>query len=138
MWRTETERSRKTAQKMMGALSFGPAFSAKPRTPLLFEHNSSFFLPRLTKSIKKNLFLAPVARLLGPAIFEASKRMLFLFYAREKQQPWKLSRRRASASTTHISKMKIVYSDSESSCWASSYAIMLLLVFILFCNFDIN
>ncbi|MBA0552892.1 hypothetical protein Golob_023666, partial [Gossypium lobatum] len=74
----------------MASLNLGPVLPAKSRLSL-FEHNGSLFVSR-RKPKKKNQAIVPVARLFGPAIFEASKLKVLFLGVDEKKHPGKLPR----------------------------------------------
>ncbi|KAG8496008.1 hypothetical protein CXB51_007578 [Gossypium anomalum] len=74
----------------MASLTLGPILPAKPRLSV-FEHNGSLFVSR-RKPKKKNQAIVPVARLFGPAIFEASKLKVLFLGVDEKKHPGKLPR----------------------------------------------
>ncbi|KAL8535434.1 hypothetical protein ACS0TY_011174 [Phlomoides rotata] len=73
----------------MGSLSAALLLPSKFKS----EENPSFFMPRATRrsSQNKNQSFVPVARLFGPAIFEASK-LKVLFLGAEKKHPGKFPR----------------------------------------------
>ncbi|WCJ26127.1 hypothetical protein M5689_007968 [Euphorbia peplus] len=73
----------------MCSMSMVPRLPSKPR-PFVFEHNNSLFPSRRSKKMK--FFTAPMARLYGPSIFEASKLKVLFVGVDEKKHPGKLPR----------------------------------------------
>lgn len=122
----------------MAKLNGGPLHPSK-HGPSVFEQNSSFFFYRRKPMTikKKNLFTGPVARLLGPAIFEASKPKVLLLEVENKQPaagelPPRTCTLTNCLAPSIICKTKALPSTIFS--WACQYAIILL-AFILLLSF---
>lgn len=122
----------------MAKLNGGPLHPSK-QGPSVFEQNSSFFFYRRKPMTikKKNLFTGPVARLLGPAIFEASKPKVLLLEVENKQPaagelPPRTCTLTNCLAPSIICKTKALPSTIFS--WACQYAIILL-AFILLLSF---
>ncbi|KAH1106295.1 hypothetical protein J1N35_010063 [Gossypium stocksii] len=94
----------------MGTLSFAPILPTKPR-PSVFEQNKSPFVSR-KRSKKKNLPIVPVARLFGPAIFEASKLKVLFLGVDEKKHPGKLPRTYTLTHSDITSKLTLAISQT--------------------------
>lgn len=105
----------------MGTLSFAPILPTKPR-PSVFEQNQSPFVSR-RRSKKKNLPIVPVARLFGPAIFEASKLKVLFLGVDEKKHPGKLPRTYTLTHSDITSKLTLAISqtinNSQLQGWAN-------------------
>ncbi|XP_061959860.1 non-functional protein STAY-GREEN, chloroplastic-like [Populus nigra] len=118
----------------MAKLNGGPLHPSK-QGPSVFEQNSSFFFygrkPMTIK--KKNLFTGPVARLLGPAIFEASKPKVLLLEVENKQPA------AGTCTLTNCNPLPSIICKTKTFpstifSWACQYAIILL-AFILLLSF---
>ncbi|OMO81010.1 Staygreen protein [Corchorus olitorius] len=101
----------------MGSLTFAPVLPTKPR-PSIFEQNRSLFVSR-RRSKKKNQ--AIVARLFGPAIFEASKLKVLFLGVDEKKHPGKLPRTYTLTHSDITSKLTLAISQTinNSQGWAN-------------------
>ncbi|GMI76298.1 STAY-GREEN 1, NON-YELLOWING 1, STAY-GREEN [Hibiscus trionum] len=101
----------------MATLSFAP-------TPSVFEQNKSLFISR-RRSKKKNLSVLPVARLFGPAIFEASKLKVLFLGVDEKKHPGKLPRTYTLTHSDITSKLTLAISQSINNSqlqgWANKF-----------------
>ncbi|XWS49859.1 hypothetical protein CRYUN_Cryun12cG0039400 [Craigia yunnanensis] len=94
----------------MGTLSFAPVLPTKLR-PSVFEQNRSLFVSRI-RSKKKNQAIVPVARLFGPAIFEASKLKVLFLGVDEKKHPGKLPRTYTLTHSDITSKLTLAISQT--------------------------
>ncbi|XVF13235.1 hypothetical protein REPUB_Repub08aG0191100 [Reevesia pubescens] len=105
----------------MVTLTFAPVLLAKPR-PSVFEQNRSPFVSR-RRSKKKNQALFPVARLFGPAIFEASKLKVLFLGVDEKKHPGKLPRTYTLTHSDITSKLTLAIShtinNSQLQGWSN-------------------
>ncbi|XVF52784.1 hypothetical protein PTKIN_Ptkin05aG0046600 [Pterospermum kingtungense] len=94
----------------MGTLNFAPVLPTKLR-PSVFEQNGSPFVSR-RRSKKKNQAIVPVARLFGPAIFEASKLKVLFLGVDEKKHPGKLPRTYTLTHSDITSKLTLAISQT--------------------------
>ncbi|GKV38182.1 hypothetical protein SLEP1_g46120 [Rubroshorea leprosula] len=96
----------------MGSLSTSVTsmLPSNPRSSV-FEQHRSLFLSR-TRSKKKNQAIVPVARLFGPAIFEASKLKVLFLGVDEKKHPGNLPR---TYTLTHIVVIVSLITNSNLS-----------------------
>ncbi|XVE57799.1 hypothetical protein DITRI_Ditri04bG0118900 [Diplodiscus trichospermus] len=94
----------------MGTLTYAPVLPAKPR-PSVFEQNRTLFVSR-RRSKKKNQAFVPVARLFGPAIFEASKLKVLFLGVDEKKHPGKLPRTYTLTHSDITSKLTLAISQT--------------------------
>ncbi|XP_022737999.1 protein STAY-GREEN, chloroplastic-like [Durio zibethinus] len=94
----------------MGTLTFAPVLPSNPR-PSVFEQNGSLFISR-RRSKKKNQAIVPVARLFGPAIFEASKLKVLFLGVDEKKHPGKLPRTYTLTHSDITSKLTLAISQT--------------------------
>ncbi|XWS38439.1 hypothetical protein CRYUN_Cryun19dG0131700 [Craigia yunnanensis] len=94
----------------MGTLNFAPDLPTKLR-PSVFEQNRSLFVSR-RRSKKKNQAIVPVARLFGPAIFEASKLKVLFLGVDEKKHPGKLPRTYTLTHSDITSKLTLAISQT--------------------------
>ncbi|KAE8710824.1 Protein STAY-GREEN [Hibiscus syriacus] len=105
----------------MATLTFGPTLPTWPR-PSVFEQNKSLFISR-RRSKQKNLSVFPVARLFGPAIFEASKLKVLFLGVDEKKHPGKLPRTYTLTHSDITSKLTLAISqtinNSQLQGWAN-------------------
>ncbi|KAK8626091.1 hypothetical protein V6N13_133743 [Hibiscus sabdariffa] len=105
----------------MVTLTFAPVFPANP-TLSEFEHKGSVFVSR-RKPKKKNQAIVPVARLFGPAIFEASKLKVLFLGVDEKKHPGKLPRAYTLTHSDITSKLTLAISqtinNSQLQGWAN-------------------
>ncbi|KAE8732239.1 Protein STAY-GREEN [Hibiscus syriacus] len=103
----------------MVTLTFAPVFH--PRLSE-FEHNGSLFVPRRKPKNKDQAFV-PVARLFGPAIFEASKLKVLFLGVDEKKHPGKLPRAYTLTHSDLTSKLTLAISqtinNSQLQGWAN-------------------
>ncbi|GAV79644.1 Staygreen domain-containing protein [Cephalotus follicularis] len=105
----------------MGSLTAASWPSTKLK-PSLFEQNSPLF-PSRRKPMKKSLSIVPVARLFGPAIFEASKLKVLFLGVDEKKHPGKLPRTYTLTHSDITSKLTLAISqtinNSQLQGWAN-------------------
>ncbi|KAB1217153.1 Protein STAY-GREEN, chloroplastic [Morella rubra] len=94
----------------MGTLTAAPVLQSTLRQRSMSEHQSSFFLYR--KRPKKNYAIVPVARLFGPAIFEASKLKVLFLGVDEKKHPGKLPRTYTLTHSDITSKLTLAISQT--------------------------
>ncbi|KAK6251232.1 hypothetical protein SCA6_005237 [Theobroma cacao] len=95
----------------MGTLTFAPVLpTTKPR-PSVFEQNRSFFVSK-RRSKKKNQAIVPVARLFGPAIFEASKLKVLFLGVDDGKHPGKLPRTYTLTHSDITSKLTLAISQT--------------------------
>ncbi|XVF51588.1 hypothetical protein PTKIN_Ptkin04bG0196100 [Pterospermum kingtungense] len=106
----------------MGTLAFVPVLPTKPR-PSVLEQNSSLFVSRRISKKKKNQAIVPIARLFGPAIFEASKLKVLFLGVDEKKHPGKLPRTYTLTHSDITSKLTLAISqtinNSQLQGWAN-------------------
>ncbi|PPD90845.1 hypothetical protein GOBAR_DD12228 [Gossypium barbadense] len=110
----------------MGTLSFAPILPTKPR-PSVFEQNQSPFVSRRRSKLYIGLTcwngLKQVARLFGPAIFEASKLKVLFLGVDEKKHPGKLPRTYTLTHSDITSKLTLAISqtinNSQLQGWAN-------------------
>ncbi|KAL4341907.1 hypothetical protein GQ457_08G027810 [Hibiscus cannabinus] len=107
----------------MATLTFAPTLPTRPR-PCVFEQNKSLFFSR-RRSKKKNLSIFPVARLFGPAIFEASKLKVLFLGVDEKKHPGKLPRTYTLTHSDITSKLTLAISqtinNSQLQGWGNKF-----------------
>ncbi|GMJ04813.1 STAY-GREEN 1, NON-YELLOWING 1, STAY-GREEN [Hibiscus trionum] len=107
----------------MVTLTFAPVSSANPGLSV-FEHNGygSLFVSR-RKPQKKDQPIVPVARLFGPAIFEASKLKVLFLGVDEKKHPGKLPRAYTLTHSDITSKLTLAIAqtinNSQLQGWAN-------------------
>ncbi|PKI31550.1 protein STAY-GREEN homolog, chloroplastic-like [Punica granatum] len=94
----------------MGSLSASPVLPSKPRPSIFEQHRSA--LPYRRHSKKKNLSFVPVARLFGPAIFEASKLKVLFLGVDEKKHPGNLPRTYTLTHSDITSKLTLAISQT--------------------------
>ncbi|XVE64932.1 hypothetical protein DITRI_Ditri07aG0141600 [Diplodiscus trichospermus] len=103
----------------MGTLN--PVLPPKLR-PSVFEQNKSLFVSR-RKLKKKNQAIVPVARLFGPAIFEASKLKVLFLGVDELKHPGKLPRAYTLTHSDVTSKLTLAIShtinNSQLQGWSN-------------------
>ncbi|KAG2677442.1 hypothetical protein I3760_12G097700 [Carya illinoinensis] len=95
----------------MGALTALPPLSSKLKQPSLFEQQISLF-PYGKRTKKKNLSIVPVARLFGPAIFEASKLKVLFLGVDERMHPGNLPRTYTLTHSDITSKLTLAISQT--------------------------
>ncbi|XP_021277194.1 protein STAY-GREEN, chloroplastic-like [Herrania umbratica] len=95
----------------MGTLTFAHVLpTTKPR-PSVFEQNKSCFVSK-RRSKKKNQAIVPVARLFGPAIFEASKLKVLFLGVDDGKHPGKLPRTYTLTHSDITSKLTLAISQT--------------------------
>ncbi|KAF5460753.1 hypothetical protein F2P56_020599 [Juglans regia] len=99
----------------MAALTALPPLSSKLKQPSLFEQQISV-LPYGKRTKKKNLSIVPVARLFGPAIFEASKLKVLFLGVDERKHPGNLPRTYTLTHSDITSKLTLAISQTINNC----------------------
>ncbi|KAJ7952397.1 protein STAY-GREEN, chloroplastic-like [Quillaja saponaria] len=94
----------------MGTLTTVPVLPTKLKPSFYERQNSSFLHTRRPR--KKNQALAPVMRLFGPAIFEASKLKVLFLGVDEKKHPGKLPRTYTLTHSDITSKLTLAISQT--------------------------
>ncbi|GLT90953.1 hypothetical protein SLE2022_088680 [Rubroshorea leprosula] len=96
----------------MGSLSTSvtPMLPSNPRSSVFEQHRSLFLSRRRSK--KKNQAIVPVARLFGPAIFEASKLKVLFLGVDEKKHPGNLPRTYTLTHSDTTSKLTLAISQT--------------------------
>lgn len=95
----------------MGTLTSASLLPSKLK-PSLSGENSPFFLHRTRRRSKKSQSLVPVARLFGPAIFEASKLKVLFLGTDEKKHPGNLPRTYTLTHSDITSKLTLAISST--------------------------
>ncbi|KAL3498749.1 hypothetical protein ACH5RR_041481 [Cinchona calisaya] len=97
----------------MGSLSAGPLLPSELKPSSLFnEQQRSVFVYRTRRKAKKSQSLNPVARLFGPAIFEASKLQVLFLGVDAKKHPGKLPRTYTLTHSDVTSKLTLAISQT--------------------------
>ncbi|CAI9093889.1 OLC1v1029482C1 [Oldenlandia corymbosa var. corymbosa] len=97
----------------MGTLSANLLLPSKLNpSPLLKDRQSSVFVYRTRRKSKKNQSPNPVARLFGPAIFEASKLQVLFLGVDEEKHPGKLPRTYTLTHSDVTSKLTLAISQT--------------------------
>ncbi|KAJ4832244.1 hypothetical protein Tsubulata_002009 [Turnera subulata] len=106
----------------MGTSSVAPLLPTVPR-PSVFDHNGSLLSPSRRKPKRKNRSFVPVARLFGPAIFEASKLKVLFLGTDEKKHPGNLPRTYTLTHSDITAKLTLAISqtinNSQLQGWAN-------------------
>ncbi|KAI6707277.1 hypothetical protein NL676_010239 [Syzygium grande] len=95
----------------MAILTASPLVPAKLESPSLYQKQRSLFHYRRSTK-KKNLSIVPVARLFGPAIFEASKLKVLFLGVDDKKHPGKLPRTYTLTHSDVTSKLTLAISQT--------------------------
>ncbi|KAK3010528.1 hypothetical protein RJ639_011341 [Escallonia herrerae] len=95
----------------MGILTAALVIPSKLKPSSLTQQQSSLFLHRRRRP-KKNLSIVPVARLFGPAIFEASKLKVLFLGVDEEKHPGKLPRTYTLTHSDVTSKLTLAISQT--------------------------
>ncbi|XVF10708.1 hypothetical protein REPUB_Repub07fG0205600 [Reevesia pubescens] len=90
----------------MATLTYAPPVLPTQPRPSVFEHNVN------RRRYKKNQAIVPVARLFGPAIFEASKLKVLFLGVDEKKHPGKLPRTYTLTHSDITSKLTLAISQT--------------------------
>ncbi|KAL2547376.1 Protein STAY-GREEN 2 [Forsythia ovata] len=96
----------------MGTLTATSVLTSNLKSSSLIEENNSLLLHRTRRRIKKNHSIVPVARLFGPAIFEASKLKVLFLGVDEKKHPAKLPRTYTLTHSDITSKLTLAISQT--------------------------
>ncbi|KAL3499434.1 hypothetical protein ACH5RR_038527 [Cinchona calisaya] len=99
----------------MGTLSTSPLLPSelkKPSSSFFREQKSSVFVYEARRKSKKSQSLYPVARLFGPAIFEASKLQVLFLGVDENKHPGKLPRTYTLTHSDVTSKLTLAISQT--------------------------
>lgn len=96
----------------MGTMTAALLLPSKLNNPAPFtEENNAFFKHRTRRRTRRNQSIFPVARLFGPAIFEASK-LKVLFLGAEKKHPGKYPRTYTLTHSDVTAKLTLAISQS--------------------------
>ncbi|KAK6117141.1 hypothetical protein DH2020_049100 [Rehmannia glutinosa] len=96
----------------MGTLTAALMIPSKLKPDSITENKPSYFLHRARRRTKKNQSIVPVARLFGPAIFEASKLKVLFLGVDEKKHPGKLPRTYTLTHSDITSKLTLAISQT--------------------------
>ncbi|KAF3448463.1 hypothetical protein FNV43_RR09176 [Rhamnella rubrinervis] len=96
---------------MVVTLTAAPVLPCSLKPSSFSDHQSSLFLKR-RRPKKKNQAIVPVARLFGPAIFEASKLRVLFLGVDEKKHPGKLPRTYTLTHSDITSKLTLAISQT--------------------------
>ncbi|XP_030538058.1 protein STAY-GREEN homolog, chloroplastic-like [Rhodamnia argentea] len=96
----------------MGSLTAAPLVPSKLESSSLYQRQRSLFHSHRRCTKKRNLSIVPVARLFGPAIFEASKLKVLFLGVDEKKHPGKLPRTYTLTHSDVTSKLTLAISQT--------------------------